>query len=224
MKGLNHVEKVMMLSEKLGFSKKKLSSLIEDIDSRNRSLPGLLVVFLSISLIALSEFFWTIFLAAVFSYVLYPYKQKFIGYGLSERQSAIAVTLLSFLSLLFAVIPLFIVLFERRKIFINFLATVKEQITIDLLEFSYVIQTTQLERMAVTWISDTAVRIAENLPSLSIKAFLFIFVLYAFLRHTETIKTSIKNAASEQLHEIIYNYDDRVKKTLNGIFAVQALN
>lgn len=200
-----------------------MASLKTDIDSRNRILLGLLLTFLTISLVALSEVFWTIFLAGVFSYVLYPFKQKLKGYSLSERQSAIAVTLISFLSLMLLVIPVFIVLFERRQILIDFIATAPKEITLDIMEFTYTIQTSRIEQMAATWTTDTAVKIAESLPSLSIKAFLFMFVLYAFLRHTETIKASIENAASEELQNIVYSYHDRVKKTLNGIFAVQAL-
>lgn len=200
-----------------------MKALTIDEQPRNGILLVLLLLFLTVSLIALSEIFWTIFLAVVFSYILEPFKELLQQYNLSERQSAIAVTVISFISLILGIIPIFTVLFHRRQILIDFLATAPKEIPVEILEYSYIIQTSRLEQMANTWITDTAVKLAESLPSLSIKAVLFVFVLYAFLRHTKTIKTVIENTASKELQNLIYSYHDRVKKTLNGIFAVQAL-
>lgn len=169
----------------------------------------------------LSEVVWTIFLAATFSYVLYPFKNWLQRERLSDRQAAALVTVVSFVLLVTLLVPVFLVLFQRRQILLDFLASLPEEITVKLMEFSFSYPTAELEARAAEWVTGTAVKLAESLPSLSLKAFLFVFLVYAVLKHPDSIKGKVLGALPESSGEVVMGYHERIRQTLVGIFAVQ---
>jgi len=197
--------------------------LPDDIERRRLWLLVVLVLLSLISLIALSEVFWTIFLAAVFAYVLYPVKERVHGKRLSDRQSAAIVTGFAFLLLITLVLPVFFVLFRRRQTLISFISSLPEEVTIEISEFAYTYPTSQLEALARDWITSAAVSLGRALPSLSLKAFLFVFLLYAILKHPRSVERKLVAILPDSAGDILYSYHDRIKKTLVGIFAVQTI-
>ena len=197
--------------------------LPEDIGKRRFWLLVVLALLSFISLIALSEVFWTIFLAAVFAYVLYPVKERIHNKRLSDRQSAAIVTVFAFLLLIALVLPVFFVLFRRRQRLIGFISSLPEEITVEVSEFSYTYPTSQLVALARDWTTSAAVRLASSLPSLSLKAFLFVFLLYAILKHPRSVERKMTAILPDSSVKILYRYHGRIKKTLVGIFAVQTI-
>lgn len=195
----------------------------DDLDTRTIWLFILLIVLSAIGLQVLSEVFWTIFLAAVFGYVLYPVKERIHRDRFTDRQSAALVTAISFLLLITLVAPIFLVLFQRRQILLDFITSLPNEITVDLFEFSFTYPTVELEIMAKNWVINSAVKLAESLPSLSVKAFLFVFVLYAILKHPKMIEKKILGLFPESAESALRAYHERIKQTLVGIFAVQTL-
>ncbi|MDZ7688948.1 MAG: AI-2E family transporter [Halobacteriales archaeon] len=197
--------------------------LPDTVEGRKLWLFVLLILISVISLIALSEVFWTIFLAAVFAYVLYPVKER-VGRGrLSDRQSAAIVTMFAFLLLITLVLPVFFVLFRRRQRLIGFISSLPEEITVEVSEFTYTYPTSQIVALARDWITSAAVSLASSLPSLSLKAFLFVFLLYAILKHPRSVERKMTAILPDSSANILYSYHDRIKKTLVGIFAVQTI-
>lgn len=197
--------------------------LPDDVERKRFWLFVVLILLSLISLIALSEVFWTIFLAAVFAYVLYPLKERIHNKRLSDRQSAAIVTVFAFLLLIALVLPVFFVLFQRRETLIGFISSLPEDITVEISEFTYTYPTSELETLAKDWITSVAVGLASSLPSLSLKAFLFVFLLYAILKHPRSVETKLVAILPDSSEDILFSYHDRIKKTLVGIFAVQTL-
>jgi len=197
--------------------------LPDEVETRGFWLFVLLILLFIISLIVLSEVFWTIFLAAVFAYVLYPVKERIQNKYLSDRQSAAIVTLFAFVLLITLVLPVFFVLFQRRQTLIDFISSLPEDITIEFFEFSYTYPTSEMLNLAEAWVTSAAVRLASSLPSLSLKAFLFVFLLYAILKHPRSVENKLIAILPDSAGDILYSYHDRIKKTLVGIFAVQTL-
>ncbi len=196
---------------------------IDDLDMKNSGLYVALALSLVAGLYVLSDVFWTVFLAGTFAYVLYPLTRRLRSKGFSERQSAALTTFLSFSVLLLFFVPVFLVLFERRQIIIDFMVSLPEEFTFQIFDFSLSYSTEQLEAMAVEWITAAAVTVAEAVPGLLLRVMLFVFILYAIMRYPDRIKDSVVGITPNVFNDVLYSYHERVEKTLVGIFAVQAL-
>jgi len=72
------------------------SGLPEEIDRRSFWLFVVLILLSLLSPVSMSKVFWTIFLAGVFAYVLYPVKERLGGGRISDRVAAGLVTLSAF--------------------------------------------------------------------------------------------------------------------------------
>ncbi|MFQ3307978.1 MAG: putative PurR-regulated permease PerM [Candidatus Nanohaloarchaea archaeon] len=195
----------------------------DEIDVRNAWLIVLLAVLSLVGMVLLSEVIWTIFFASAFAYLIFPVKEKVLNYGFSNRQASAIATLLSFVSLVISITPFVVVMFHRRQILIEFLADLPEEINITLMEFTFSYSMPEIEAVAVEWINQAAVRFAEALPALSLKSFLFVFLLYAILEHHRSIEKRIIEIIPTNIEKVFYSYNTRIKRTLIGIFAVQGL-
>lgn len=193
------------------------------VDTRKTLLAALLVATSIITFYTVSRVFWTIFFAVTVAYVLYPYRRHLKNAGMSDRQAAATLTALSCASVFVLIAPVLFVLFRRRDIFIDYLNNLPQQISINIGEFSYNFQSLSIEPAAREWATSAAVDLAQSTPSLSIKAFVFVFVLYALLRYYKNIETATMEMAPEGVQSVIYSYHRRVYNTLSGLYAVQTL-
>lgn len=199
-----------------------MSRSVADFDSSTVGLYLVLALSVFAGLYMLSGVFWTMFLAVTFAYVLFPVASLLYGKGLSRRQSAALTTVgcLSVLSLL--VIPVFLVLFRRRGIITDFLVDLPEEFSVEVLEYSFTYSTEQLEVFMIEWLSSTAIRVAEGLPSLLLRFLLFVFLLYALLRYPEELREAVLSVVPVEFRDAVSSYHERIDRTLVGVFTVQA--
>lgn len=195
---------------------------LTDFLGRERSVLTLILVTVAlITIFLLSEIMGVVFFAITLGYVLYPGFRYLKDKGLSDRQSAGILALLSFLSLGLLSVPFLVVLYRRRDILIEFISALPQRFSYDILSYTYTIETNYLITLTRDWVSTTAVNIAQSIPSLSLQLFLLVFLVYAIVRHARKIEDAVLTIIPGNMKSSLYSYNRRIEGTLYGIYLVQ---
>lgn len=170
----------------------------------------------------LQSVFATVFFAITVAYVLYPARQFFVGHGLGPRVAAAVSTALAFVAVLVLVVPLAAALYLRRGILFDFLGQVPEQVTIAVGQFSYTAEFSDFLQQLQELSSGLAFALAQQLPALAFKLFLFTLVVYALLIRPGRLGEALLRPVPRRYHDVVFAFHERTRSMLYGIYVLQA--
>jgi predicted PurR-regulated permease PerM len=185
-------------------------------------LLGALVVLVALTMVVLSEVLATVFFAVTVAYVLYPVRQMVRHRGRGRRVSAGLATLVGFLAVVAAALPLVGALYARRLEFIAFIRELPAEIPISAFGFEFVADVSVLTVRAQSILTDVAVDLAAAAPVLALKATLFVLLVYALLWRPHEIKATTFELVPTVYHDIVESFHRRVRDTLYAIYVLQA--
>ncbi|MFT4880224.1 MAG: putative PurR-regulated permease PerM [Natronomonas sp.] len=185
-------------------------------------LVGVLVAVVVATAYVLQSVFATVFFAITVAYVLYPARQFLVGRGLGPRVAAAVSTALAFVGVLALVVPLGAALYLRRGVLFAFLGQVPEQLTVAVGQFSYTLEFATLLRTLQDAAGGLAVGLAQRLPALAFKLFLFTLVVYALLVRPARLGETLLRPVPHQYHDVVVAFHERTRSMLYGIYVLQA--
>ena len=185
-------------------------------------LVGVLVAVVVATAYVLQSVFATVFLAVTVAYVLYPVRQLLVGRGLGPRVAAAVSTALAFVAVLALVVPPGAALYLRRGTLFAFLGQVPERLTVAVGQFSYTLEFAALLQTLQDAAGGLAFGLAQRLPALSFKLFLFTLVVYALLIRPARLGETLLRPVPRQYHDIVVAFHERTRSMLYGIYVLQA--
>jgi predicted PurR-regulated permease PerM len=163
-----------------------------------------------------------IFFAITVAYVLYPVRRRLVRRGAGDRVAAAAATVVGFVVALALIAPLAYALYARRDAFIALIERIPAEVTVTLFGFTYVQDVSELLAGAEDAIVDFAVGVAGAAPVLALKAFLFVFLVYALLYAGRDLHSATRRLVPPEYHDIVMAVHHRVRDTLYALYVVQA--
>ena len=185
-------------------------------------LVGVLAAVVVATAYVLQSVFATVFFAITVAYVLYPARQFLAGHGFGPRVAAAASTTLAFAAVLVLVVPLAAALYFRRGILFDFLGRIPEQVTVAFGQFSYTIEFSTLLQQLQELLSGLAFGLAQQLPALAFKLFLFTLVVYALLIRPGRLGEALLRPVPRKYHDVVFAFHQRTRSMLYGIYVLQA--
>jgi len=189
---------------------------------RTYVLAGLLVLTGCLTTVLLARVLSTIFFAITVAYVLFPVSEWLGHHGLNKRLSAALTTGIAFISGTLIVIPLGAVLYLRRRDLFTFFQQLPSTVTVELGEFSYLIEIDPTLAAARETVTAVAVGLAAESPVLALKAVLFTILVYAMLWQPQAPKKAVYRTVPASYHEVVNRLHQRLRGTLYAIYVLQA--
>lgn len=183
---------------------------------------GLLVATALVAMFVLAQVLATVFFAITVAYVLYPIRQWVVRRGRGRRVSAAVATLVGFLAVLAAVVPLVGALYVRRRSFIEFIQELPPQIPVSAFGFEYVVDVSVVRETIQQGLATLAVEVAAAAPVVALKATLFVLLVYALLLRPGSIRRAGLELVPVSYHDIVLSVHQRVRSTLYAIYVLQA--
>jgi predicted PurR-regulated permease PerM len=197
---------------------------LRDVPDRRR-LTVLVGVFAAVVLAAgyvLQSVFATVFFAITVAYVLYPVRQLLVGRGLGPRTAAAVSTAVAFVAVLVLVVPLASALYFRRDTLFAFLGQIPEELTLAVGGFSYTVEFATLLQTLQDAAGGLAFGLAQQLPALAFKLFLFTLVVYALLIRPSRLGEALLRPVPREYHDVVFAFHERTRSMLYGIYVLQA--
>jgi predicted PurR-regulated permease PerM len=197
---------------------------LRDVPDRRRLsvLVGVLAAVVVATAYVLQSVFATVFFAITVAYVLYPVRQLLVGRGLGPRLAAAVSTTLAFVAVLVLVVPLAAALYFRREVLFDFLRQIPEQLTVAVGQFSYTFEFASLLQMLQDTAGGLALGLAQRLPALAFKLFLFTLVVYALLIRPGRLGEALLRPVPREYHDVVFAFHERTRSMLYGIYVLQA--
>ena len=189
---------------------------------RRRRLGLAFVIVSVVSLYVLWQIVWTVFFALTFVYVLYPWRRELVDHGLRPRLAAAALTVVAFVGVVGLFVPVLVVIYQRRGPFLDFLRDAPEVIELSFGGFTYTYELAGLVPIVRDTLSDLAVDVASAAPTLAMKVFLFVFLVYALLYKPGGVRALLFRTVPGDVQEELMAYHERTRQTLYGLYFVQA--
>ena len=190
-----------------------------------RRLSVLVGVFAAVVVAAayvLQSVFATVFFAITVAYVLYPVRQFLVGRGLGPRVAAAVSTTVAFVAVLVLVVPLAAALYLRRGTLFAFLGQIPGELTLVVGQFSYTADFSDFLQELQDVSSGFALGLAQQLPALAFKLFLFTLVVYALLIRPDRLGEALLRPVPRQYHDVVFAFHQRTRSMLYGIYVLQA--
>jgi predicted PurR-regulated permease PerM len=196
---------------------------LRDVTDRRRLLAvvGVLSLVLFASILVLQRVAATVFFAVTVAYVLYPVRQ-ILSRRLGRRVAAAVATTLAFVAVLLLVVPLAAALYFRRDDLFGFLQQLPDTLTLSAAGFSTTIDIASVLTAAQDAAAGLALTIAQSLPALALKVFLFTLVVYALLIRPGQLGETLLRPVPREYHDIVFAFHDRTRSMLYGIYVLQA--
>lgn len=197
---------------------------LRDVPDRRRLtvLVGVFAAVVVATAYVLQSVFATVFFAITVAYVLYPVRQFLVGRGLGSRVAAAVSTTLAFVAVLVLVVPLAAALYLRRDTLFAFLGQIPEQLTVAVGQFSYTVEFATLLQGLQDAAGGLAFGLAQRLPALAFKLFLFTLVVYALLIRPGRLGAALLRPVPRQYHDVVFAFHQRTRSMLYGIYVLQA--
>ncbi|RXK50304.1 AI-2E family transporter [Halorientalis pallida] len=189
---------------------------------RRRVLLGAFVVLAILATAVLSEVLATVFFAVTVAYVLYPVRQLVRHRGWGRRVSAGVATLVGFLAVVIAALPIVGALYARRLTFVTFVSDLPPEIPVSAFGVEFVVDVSVVRTRAQTVLTDVAVDLAAAAPVIALKTALFVLLVYALLWRPHEIRATTFELVPSVYHDIVEGFHRRVRDTLYAIYVLQA--
>jgi predicted PurR-regulated permease PerM len=189
---------------------------------RQQVLGGVLIAVVVLTLAILWRVLGAIFFAITVAYVLYPVRRRLVRRGASDRVAATVATVVGFTAAVALVVPLIYTLYARRSVLVDLIERIPTEETIALFGYTYVVDVSQLLDSAQDALVSLAVGIARASPVLALKAFLFVFLVYALLYGGRNLHGATRRLVPPEYHDIVMAMHHRVRDTLYALYVLQA--
>ncbi len=167
------------------------------------------------------QILWTVVFALTVAAVLLPLRQRFVDRGASRRIASLAATLTAFLVGLVLVVPVLVVIYQRRDRLIGAFDRFPDVIPIEIAGTTYAVETTPYLEAFDAFLTDLAVHIARMSPRLALQVFVFTLLVYGMLRSPDRIHAAVYGLLPPEYIEAADRLHERAVSTLNGIYVLQ---
>ena len=192
------------------------------LTDRQRVLGGLFVVVGVVTLAILSRVLQTVFFSITVAYVLYPVRRELVNRGAPRRVAAGAATVVGFVFVVLLVTPIVYALYARQAEIIDFLRDVPDTQPITAFGMTFVVDVSDLLERTQTAVSDAAIGLATAAPVVALKAFLFVFLVYALLLRPENAQSAAMRLIPGEYHDVAMGLHRQVRDTLFALYVLQA--
>jgi len=192
------------------------------LTDRQRVLGGLFLVIALVTVLLLRQVLQTVFFSITVAYVLYPVRRELVDRGTPRRVAAGAATVVGFLFVVLLVTPIAYALYARQGQIITFLQEVPDTQPITVFGMTYVVDVSELLGRAQTAVSGAAIDLATVAPVLALKAFLFVFLVYALLLRPENARSAAMRLVPGKYHDVMMEVHWQVRDTLYALYVLQA--
>ncbi|MFB6179930.1 MAG: AI-2E family transporter [Halorientalis sp.] len=189
---------------------------------RRRVLLAILLAIALVTMFVLADVLATVFFAVTVAYVLYPVRQWLIHRGRGRRVSAAVATLVGFLAVLLAFVPIVAALYGRRHQFLVFVRTLPPTIPVSAYGFQYTIDVSVVLALIQRTLTSIAVQFASAAPVVGLKLALFVFLVYALLLRPHDMRAAAFAFFPTGYHDVVVAFHERVRSTLYAIYVLQA--
>ena len=189
---------------------------------RRRVLLGLLVATALVAMAVLARVLATVFFAITVAYVLYPIRQWIVTRGRGRRVGAAVATLVGFLAVSLAVVPIVGALYGRRGEFLSFVRELPAVVPISAYGFEYTIDVSVVLAFIQRSLTGIAVDFASAAPVVGLKAALFVLLVYALLLRPHDLRAAAFAFFPVGYHDVVVAFHERVRATLYAIYVLQA--
>ncbi|MXV61585.1 AI-2E family transporter [Natronorubrum sp. JWXQ-INN-674] len=189
--------------------------------SRRYVLAGLVGVLGIITGGILLDVLGTILFALTVAYVLLPVQGWLVRRGLSEWLSAVAATVIGFVSAIAVFSPIFITLYFRFDQVLGVVEGIPREVPVTVFDVTYTIEVAQVQSLAIDFLSTTAVSLASALPVLAIKFALFVILLFGLLLKGDAAGRAAIAPVPHEYRDIVYALAQRARETLYAIYVLQ---
>lgn len=187
-----------------------------------RHVIGILFVgSLVLALAVLWAVLWTVVFAVSVAAVLLPVRHWLADRGASPRLASLGATLTAFLVGAALVVPLIIVIYQRRTHLIGEFYRIPDVVFIDVAGSSFTVETRPYLDAVNAFLNDLAVQIASALPSIALKLFVFTLLVYGILRRPDMVHTAVYGLVPPEFRDDVERLHERTMSTLNGIYVLQ---
>ncbi|MEF8779298.1 MAG: AI-2E family transporter [Haloferacaceae archaeon] len=190
---------------------------------RRYVLAGVFVGFLAIAAALLAGVLGTIFFALTVGYLLAPVRRYLCRRGIPPRLAAAATATLALLAAVGVLAPLVIVVLLRLETVLAALSALPETVTLTAGPFTRHLVLAEVIDLLVNWLTTIAARTAAALPALLVKAALFFFLVYSLLAHRQSVQEAVTTVVPPRYRDLVESLHERARKTLFGIYVLQAL-
>ncbi len=185
-------------------------------------LLGVLLAVALVAMFVLARVLATVFFAITVAYVLYPVRQWVLNRGRGRRVSAAVATLVGFLAVLLAVVPIVGALYGRRREFISFIRELPPEVPVSAYGFEYTIDVSYVLGLIQDGLTTIAVGFASAAPVVALQGALFVLLVYALLLRPHDIRAAAFAFFPVGYHDVVISFHERVRATLYAIYVLQA--
>lgn len=190
---------------------------------RRLVLAVLLAAVTVVTAVILRGLIGTIFFAITVAYVLVPLADRVERRGLPVWWAAVVVTVTAFAFGLALFLPIAAVLYVRRRAIIGFLRALPDAVVITVGEFSYVVNSGDVQALAARQLTQIAVSLARSAPVTAAKLVVFGFVVFALVYRGDRLRRTLLAPVPDGYHDIAIGLDERVRETLVSLYVIQAV-
>lgn len=192
------------------------------MEPSHRHVIGIMYVgAIVLALFVLWQILWTVVFAITVAAVLLPVRHWLVDRGASPRVAGLGATMLAFVVGTALIVPVLVVIYQRRERLIGAFRRIPETIPIQFGGTEFVVQTDPLVAGADTALREIAVTVASGAPRFALEFFVFTLLVYGLLRRPDTVHTALHGLVSSDYTEDIRRLHDRAMTTLNGIYVLQ---
>ncbi|MHB9287718.1 AI-2E family transporter [Halobacteriales archaeon Cl-PHB] len=192
-------------------------------DRRRRLvLAGLFGLLALLGMYLLQRVLGTVFFAITVAYVLYPLRKWIVDRGLGKRIAAGICTLMAFLAAIAILTPLMAVVYYRRNALFSFARQFPQTFAIEISDTVYTLDFEVLLVESQDVLQNVAVDLAQAMPVLGLKLFLFAILVYGLLLTPHRLRTALLGPVPAGYHDLVDAFHERTKSILFAIYVLQA--
>lgn len=190
--------------------------------TKHAVLAGLLVAVTALTAFIVADLLATIFFGLTVATVLVPVVRWLQSRGLPRWWASAVATGLAVVGGVAVLLPVGIVLYIRRRQAIALITSIPDQFQIEAFGLAYAVETADLSRIAITYLRNVAVSLAQGTPLLIAQAIVFVFVVFALVHRREAVGRALLAPLPSEYHDIATGLYDRFRETAFALYIIQA--
>ena len=191
-------------------------------DRRRLVLLALLAVTAVAAALLLRQVLATVFFAITVAYVLVPLYRWLRRRGLPRWWASAVSTAVAFGAAAALLIPVAVVLYLRRTQLVDLLASLPDEIVVDVAGFVYVVGSGEVTALATAYLTQLALGLVRAAPELSAHATVFAFVVFGLLLGRPQVRRAFLRPVPHDYHDVAQSFHDRTRETLFALYVIQA--
>lgn len=165
----------------------------------------------------------TVFFGVTVATVLVPYYQWLCRRGIPRWWASAVATLSAFVGAAMLFLPLLVVLYTRRTQALAVLASLPDSYAIEVLEFTYVVDTATATGAIASYVTRLAIGLVRATPELAAHVTVLGFVIFGLLLGRSQLRRALLLPVPDGYHDVLHSLHERTRDTLFALYVIQAV-